>query len=320
MITVTDIGNIPGVRIGSWENRLAGTGCTVIIAEKGAPTGVDVRGGAPGTRETDALDPVNLVDRVHGVVLAGGSAFGLDAAGGVMQYLEERNIGFDVGVTKVPIVTGAVLFDLLCGGFEVRPDKAAGYEAALASESNTFEEGSHGAGTGATVGKVKGMGYAMKGGLGTFCFEKEGLMVGAVAVVNAYGNVVDPFRDIYLAGVLDETRRAIIDAEALVIERNFSERNAFEGNTSLAVVITNGKFDKTQAKKIAQMAHNGFARTLRPAHTQFDGDSIFAMSVGEVSADLNAVGILAADAVAHAVNKAVKAADSIHGIPCHRDI
>lgn len=320
MIKVTEITGIPGVRIGNWEDRRAGTGCTVVIAPEGAPAGVDVRGGAPGTRETDLLDPVNLVDRVHGVFMAGGSAFGLDAAAGIMAYLEEQGIGFETGVAKVPIVTGAVLFDLAYGSPSVRPGKAQGYAAAKASETGGFREGSYGAGAGATVGKIMGMSRAMKSGMGSFCFETGGLLVGAVAAVNAYGNVFDPQRNLYLAGVLDEDRRNILDAEDLIVRRNSPDHNAFEGNTSIAIVITNGKFDKTRCRKIAQMAHNGFARTLRPSHTQFDGDSIFAMSVGSVPADLNTVGILAADAVAHAVRKAVKSADSLLGMPCHKDV
>ena len=320
MISTTDIKNMPGVRIGSWEDRQAATGCTVVIAENGAPAGVDVRGGAPGTRETDLLDPVNLVDRVHAVFLSGGSAFGLDSAGGIMQYLEERNIGFDVGVTKVPIVTGAVLFDLTYGDFRTRPGKEAGYAAAEASEANCLKEGSYGAGTGATVGKVKGMEYAMKGGLGTFCFEFEGLYVGAVVAVNAFGNIYSPERKEFLAGVLDEGKKTILDAEEIIVGMNNSRNDAFKGNTTIGVVMTNGKFDKAECKKIAQMAHNGLARTIRPSHTQLDGDSIFAMSTGEAEADVSAVGIMAADAVAQAVQRAVKEAESTCGMPSYKDI
>ena len=218
MLKIEDVRKIPGVRIGNWEDENGGTGCTVVIAENGAPTGVDVRGGAPGTRETDLLDPINLVEKVHAVFLAGGSAFGLDAAGGIMQYLEERGIGFDVGVTKVPIVTGAVLFDLTYGDSRVRPGRESGYKACIAAERNDFREGSYGAGTGATVGKAKGMEYAMKGGLGSFCYEKDGLMVGAIVAVNALGNIWDPQKNEYLAGVLCDDRKSISDAEKLIIE------------------------------------------------------------------------------------------------------
>src|SRR6056297_2831660 len=320
MISITDIKNMPGVRIGSWEDRKAATGCTVIIAENGAPTGVDVRGGAPGTRETDLLEPINLVDKVHGVFISGGSAFGLDSAGGIMQYLEERNIGFDVGVTKVPIVTGAVLFDLTFGDFKTRPGREAGYAAAAASEKDDLQEGSHGAGTGATVGKVKGMDYAMKGGLGTFCFESEGLYVGVVVAVNAFGNIYSPESKEFLAGVLDEGKKNILDAEKMIIGMNNFQKDTFKGNTTIGVVMTNGKFDKTECKKIAQMAHNGFARTIRPSHTQMDGDSIFAMSTGQVEADVSVVGIMAAEVVAKAVQRAVKEAESIFGMLSYKDM
>ena len=320
MLKTADIRKIPGIRIGNWEDEEGGTGCTVIISEKGAPTGVDVRGGAPGTRETDLLDPVNLVDKVHAVFLSGGSAFGLDAAGGIMQYLEERDIGFDVGPTKVPIVTGAVLFDLTYGDFKARPDKSSGYKAALASERGDFREGSHGAGTGATVGKARGLQDAMKGGIGSFCFEKEGLMVGALVAVNALGNILDLKSNAYLAGVLSDDRKSILDAEKILLEMNYTKDKEFKGNTTIGVVITNGSFNKTQCKKIAQMAQDGLARTIRPSHTQLDGDSIFAMSSGEISADINTVGILAADAVAQAVQRAVKTAESMHGTPSFKDI
>ncbi len=320
MLKIEDVRKIPGVRIGNWEDENGGTGCTVVIAENGAPTGVDVRGGAPGTRETDLLDPINLVEKVHAVFLAGGSAFGLDAAGGIMQYLEERGIGFDVGVTKVPIVTGAVLFDLTYGDSRVRPGRESGYKACIAAERNDFREGSYGAGTGATVGKAKGMEYAMKGGLGSFCYEKDGLMVGAIVAVNALGNIWDPQKNEYLAGVLCDDRKSISDAEKLIIETVNNDNKEFKGNTTIGLVVTNGKFNKTGCKKIAQMAHDGFARTIRPSHTQMDGDSIFVMSTGEIQADINAVGILAADAVANAVIRGVKEARSLHGMLCNNDM
>ena len=320
MSNVWDVRDIPGIRIGNWEDRNAATGCTVIIAEKGAVTGVDVRGGAPGTRETDLLDPVNLIETVHAVFIPGGSAFGLDAGGGIMRYLEEKGIGFDAGVTKVPIVTGAVLFDLAFGDHKVRPGNEAGYKASRASESGNFKEGSYGAGTGATVGKAKGMEYAMKGGLGSFCYERKGLMVGAVAAANAFGNIIDPKENEYLAGVLSDDREHILNAEKIVLETAGTGKNEFNGNTTIGVIITNGNFDKAQCKKIAQMAQNGIARTIRPSHTQLDGDSIFAMSTGKVEADVSAVGIMAAEAMAKAVQRAVKEAESMFGIPSHKNI
>jgi L-aminopeptidase/D-esterase-like protein len=311
---------IEGIRVGHAEDLKAATGVTVIISEEGATVGVDVRGGAPGTRETDLLDPVNLVDRVHAILLAGGSAFGLDAAAGVMQYLEERGIGFDVQVTKVPIVCGAVLFDLLIGDYRIRPDKEMGYRACLNAGSAECRQGSIGAGAGATVGKILGMGRAMKSGLGLHAIEVEGLKVGALVAVNCLGDVVDPLSGKKLAGPFNEDLRTMSDTEEIMIGAYADKKSLFSGNTTIGVIATNAAFTKAQATKLASMAQNGYARTMRPAHSMYDGDTIFAMSTGGVEADLSVVGLLAARVMERAVVAAVKNAEPLCGLKCYGDL
>lgn len=311
---------IEGIRVGHAQNVAGPTGATVIIAEKGAPTGVDVRGGAPGTRETDLLDPVNLVQEVHAVFLAGGSTFGLDAGAGVAAYLEERGIGFDVAVTRVPIVCGAVLFDLALGDHSIRPDRDMGYQACVNAEKNNPAQGNVGAGTGAMVGKILGKDRAMKGGLGSYAYQIKDLQVGALVAVNCLGDVVDPETGKRLAGVLDQDLKTISNTEAMMIEKFGEEINPFAGNTTIGVVVTNARFTKTGMTKVASMAHNGYARAIRPAHTMYDGDTIFAMSTGDIKADLSAVGVLAADAMGRALVAAVKNARSLCGVPSHTDL
>jgi L-aminopeptidase/D-esterase-like protein len=311
---------IEGIRVGHAEDLKAATGATVIISEQGATVGVDVRGGAPGTRETDLLDPVNLVDKVHAILLAGGSAFGLDAAAGVMQYLEERRIGFDVRVTRVPIVCGAVLFDLLIGDYRIRPDKEMGYRACLNACSAECRQGSVGAGAGATVGKVLGMGRAMKSGLGCHAVQVDGLKVGALVAVNCLGDVVDPLSGKKLAGMLNEDMRTLADTEEIMIGAYADKKSLFSGNTTIGVIATNAAFTKAQATKLASMAHDGYARTMRPAHSLYDGDTIFSMSTGGVEADLSVVGLLAARVMERAVIAAVKNAEPLCGLKCHGDL
>ena len=312
-IAVTDI---EGIRIGHAEDMDALTGCTVLIAEEGGTAGVDVRGGAPGTRETDLLDPVNFVQQIQAVILAGGSAFGLDAATGVMQYLEEQNVGFDVGIMKIPIVCGAVLFDLGIGDHRVRPDREMGYQACLNAVNTGCAEGDVGAGAGASVGKILGVEQSMKSGLGSCCFQAGVLKIGAVVAVNCLGDVIHPKTGTIMAGVLSKDRRTFLNTEKIMIEQ-FAGRNiSFGGNTTIGMVVTNGKFTKSQAGKLASMAHNGFARTMRPSHTMLDGDTIFALTTGEVEADINVAGMLAARAVENAVLRAVLKAKSLGGLPC----
>ena len=307
-------------KVGHAQNLSAGTGCTVVLCESGAVTGVDVRGGAPGTRETDLLDPVNLVQQAHAVLLTGGSAFGLDAAAGVMAFLEERQIGFDVQVTHVPIVCGAALFDLTVGDHQVRPDKYMGYQACSNARQDETSLGNVGAGTGASVGKLLGMARAMKGGLGSFAFQAGDLKVGALVAVNCLGDVLDPVTGQKRAGLLNEDRTGVDDTENEMVDALKPGSNLFAGNTSLGVIVTNADLTKARAAKLASMAHNGFARTMRPAHSMFDGDTIFAMSCGTVAADLSVVGLMAARAMERAVVAAVENTQSLFGLPACRDL
>ncbi len=298
---------VPGIRVGHAQNDEAMTGCTVILCEAGAVGGVDQRGGAPGTRETDLLRPMHRVEQIHGVLLTGGSAFGLDATGGVMRYLEERGIGFDVGVARVPIVPAAVIFDLAIGRADVRPDAAMAYQACLNATSDPVIEGNVGAGTGATVGKILGMQSATKSGVGSACVEiVGGLFVGAIAVVNALGDVIDPHTGEIIAGA----RTADGFADTLQVMQQFQAMSSASSisNTVVGVVATNAKLNKEEVNKVAQMAHDGLARAVRPAHTMYDGDTIFALSTGGVQADVNLIGAFAAEVFAEAIVRGVKAA------------
>ncbi|SHI57642.1 L-aminopeptidase/D-esterase [Desulfatibacillum alkenivorans DSM 16219] len=311
--------DLASIRIGHARNAEAGTGCTVIICDKGATPGVDVRGGAPGTRETDALDPVNLVDKVHAVVLSGGSAFGLDASAGVMAYLEEQGVGFDVGVTKVPIVAQAVLFDLFVGAHNVRPDKAMGLEACQAAKTCNPREGNIGAGTGACVGKLLGMNRAMKSGLGVSMLRQGDLLVGAVMAVNCLGDVVDPKNGAVLAGLLEEDKKSFASTEK-IMAGFYDQDSIFPGNTSIGVVVTNAILQKSQATKIASMSHNGIARTMSPAHTMVDGDTLFVMATGEQKAEPSVVGMMAARAVEQAVVRSVTQTPGAYGLLGYGDL
>jgi L-aminopeptidase/D-esterase-like protein len=310
---------IEGVEVGHAQNLNAATGCTVVLCKNGATAGVDVRGGAPGTRETDLLNPVNMVQKIHAVMLAGGSAFGLDAAAGIMQYLEEKKIGFDVGVTHVPIVCGAVLFDLTIGNPRIRPDKNMGYVACVKAGSKDCPQGNVGAGTGATVGKIMGMDRAMKSGLGCYAVQIDDLKVGALVAVNCLGDVIDPESGEKLASPFNEEGMAPGDTEEIMIKSYADKKNLFGGNTTIGVIATNAAFDKAQATKLASMAQNGYARTMRPAHTMFDGDTIFALSTGNVAADLSVVGLLAARVMERAIVAAIKNTTSLCGLKCYAD-
>jgi len=301
------ITDVRGIEVGHAQDSEALTGCTVILCRKGAVAGVDVRGGAPGTRETDLLDPVNLVQKIHAVVLAGGSAFGLDAASGVMQYLEEKKIGFKTGAAKVPIVPSAILYDLNLGRADVRPDSAMGYRAAASASSDAPVEGNIGAGTGASVGKILGMKRAMKAGLGTASMDIKGIVIGALVAVNAMGDVVDPVNGKLIAGVRSGT--------TLQWMKKNQTRHAPRSNTVIGVIATNAKLTKAEVTKVAQMAQDGIARTIRPAHTMLDGDVIFALSTGAKKADVSTVGAFAAEAMAQAIVRAVKMATPAGGLP-----
>jgi L-aminopeptidase/D-esterase-like protein len=315
-----DIRSIGNAHIGHAQNIDAGTGCTAIIAPTGAIAGVDVRGGAPATRETDLLDPLNMVESIFGVILSGGSAYGLDAAGGVMRFLEERKIGFDVGLGVVPIVCGASLFDLVVGDAGVRPDAQMGYDACVnAFSDQLLEEGNAGAGTGATVGKYMGIERMMKSGIGFYALQTGDLKVGAIVAVNAMGDVVDLQSRKPLAGVLSEDKRALDSTERLILEHYAMKKNVFKGNTTIGCVLTNAVLTKAQACKLASISHNGYSDVIRPVHTMNDGDSIFALAFGEVDADPLAVGVLAREVVARAVNRAVLAARPAFGLKAASD-
>ena len=317
-IPITEIGPI---RIGQTENREAGTGCTVFISDTGMRAGLDVRGGGPASRETQLLNPITAAQRIHGIVLAGGSAFGLGAANGVMRYLEERGIGFDVGVTKVPLVVQSDIFDLTVGDPFVRPDEAMGYEAArTAFEAPNYRDGNFGAGCGATVGKLCGMDRAMKTGAGSYAVEIGKLRIGAVTVLNALGDVFDWKNGERIAGMLTEDRKAFADSPEEMRKSIEDAGNLFARNTTLSVIITNARFHKGSLCKIAGMGHDGYARSIRPVHTSFDGDSIYAVSIGEVEADREVVGLLAAEVVSEAIIRAVRNAESAYGFPAARDI
>lgn len=307
------ITDVPGISVGHATDLKAATGCTVVLCGQGAVGGVDVRGAAPGTRETDLLRPMTLVERVHAVLLTGGSAFGLAAADGVVRYLEERGVGFETGVARVPLVPAAVIFDLAVGDPAVRPTPEMGYAAARAARAGPVEEGSVGAGTGATVGKVLGPASAMKGGVGTWAVGlPDNVVAGALVVVNAFGDVVDDRTGEIIAGARDTTTGMFVNtAQALIAGR---AAPGFVMHSVLAVVATNARLTKDRANKLAQLAHDGLARTIVPVHTMFDGDTTFALSVGDKAADLIALGAAAVQAVAEAVKRAVRLAKGVAGI------
>lgn len=311
-IQITEIENI---RIGHAQDVENATGCTVIICEKGAPAGVDVRGGGPASRETELLRPVADCTGIHALLLSGGSAFGLDAAGGVMEYLEERNIGFDVGITKVPLVCESCLFDLNVASHRIRPDKKMGYEACIQSEQNQPAMGNVGAGTGASVGKLGGIQTAMKSGLGMYAVQLGDLKIGAIVAVNALGDVYDYETGKRLAGMRTKDGKDWADSEQVLYTLYNQKKNLFHQNTTIGTIVTNAKFDKTHMNKIAAMAQNGYARSIRPVHTTADGDSIYALSVGEIEADLNVTGTLAAQVMAEAIKNAVLEAKPAYGLP-----
>jgi len=315
------ITDVSGIRVGHFSHFEALTGCTVILCEAGALAVADIWGTATGTRQMDALSPGHLVDRIDGLCLSGGSAFGLDAAGGVMKFLEEGGKGFDVSITKVPIVPAAVIFDLGIGDHRVHPDAEMGYKACLNARGDLVEEGSVGAGTGATVGKLFGIKRGMKGGIGTASMKsKSGATVGALVVVNAFGDVIDPYSGRILAGArASEKSRGLVDSAKRIMEGVVRKGFGFL-NTTLAIVATDVRLRKEDLKKVARLAHSGLAKTICPLHTTFDGDIIFVLSLGEREADVNTVGILAEVALIHAVMRSVQRADGLGAIPAFKDI
>jgi L-aminopeptidase/D-esterase-like protein len=329
---------VAGLEVGHFTDARRPTGCTVVIARGGAVAGVDVRGASPGTRETELLDPVNAIEKVHAIVLAGGSAFGLDAAGGAMRWLEERGIGATIGAPGegtpafvVPIVPAAILFDLWVGDARIRPDAAAGYAACDAASRDSLAEGNVGAGAGASVGKLFGIGRAMKGGVGTASIEVGGITVAALVAVNAVGDVVDPRSGRVVAGARSEDGKRLVGTMRALRRGELPARlepsHAAGAATTIAVVATDAVLTKAEATKIAQMAHDGLARSIDPVHTMGDGDVVFALGTGASgrSAATTLIGALAAGVLADAVLRAVRAARGIGGnglpdLPCAADL
>lgn len=316
--------DVDGLRVGHFTDSRRPTGCTVVLFDQGAVAGVDVRGSAPGTRETDLLSPINTVERVNALVLSGGSAFGLDTASGVMRFLEESKIGYRVGSIVVPIVPAAILFDLGVGDSKIRPDAQAGYAACHAASKDAPAEGNVGAGAGATVGKMFGMKAAMKSGIGmaSFAIGSSGLVVGALVAVNAMGDVRDRHTGQILAGARAANGQGFLDSMARILAGATLDRANLGGNSTIGIVATNAVLSKREATKVAQMAHDGLARTINPIHTAFDGDTIFAAATGTAAtrADVSTIGAIAAEAVAQAVNRAVLTAASFPGLPAHGDL
>jgi len=319
--SITDVG---GLRVGHFTDSRRPTGCTVVLFEPGAVTGVDVRGSAPGTRETDLLNPINTVERINALVLSGGSAFGLDTASGVMRYLDELKIGYRVGSIVVPIVPAAILFDLGVGDPKIRPGEQAGYAACQAASSSVPREGNVGAGAGATVGKMFGMKAAMKSGIGTasLAIGSSGLIVGAIVAVNAVGDVRHHETNKILAGARAPDGQSFLDTMAQMLAGTTLVKAKQGGNSTIGIVATNAALSKAEATKVAQMAHDGLARTINPIHTAFDGDTIFAAATGSAAAraDASTIGAVAAEAMALAANRAVLTASGLPGLPAHRDL
>lgn len=319
-IGITDIA---GVKVGHHTLEQRPTGCTVVLVEEGAVGGVDVRGFAPGTRETDLLDPVNTVQQIHAISLAGGSAFGLDAASGVVRYLEERGKGLPIGSLRIPIVSAAVLFDLQVGDKpEIRPNSNCGYRAAQNATSGPVPEGNVGAGAGATVGKLLGLDRAMKSGVGTYSVTlPNGIKVGAIVVVNAVGSVVDPKTGNVIAGIRTQNGQELLDIHEVLREGQLSDI-PFGGNTTIGVVATNASLTQAQATQVARMAHDGLARSIVPAHTPIDGDTLFAVATGQLDSQGNLIeiGSLAAEVTSQAIIRAVTYAEGIPSYPALRDL
>ena len=317
-IPVTEVGP---VCIGQTENPGAATGCTVFIAPRGMCAGLDVRGGGPASRESQLLNPLMAAQSIHAIVLAGGSAYGLGAANGVMRYLEQNGIGYDTGYALVPLVVQSDIYDLSVGDASIRPDADMGYEAARrAMEDPNYKDGNYGAGCGATVGKYAGMDYCMKSGIGSYAIQIGELKIGAVVVLNALGDVYDWKTGRQIAGMLNEEKDGLRSTAEYMRQSYAVVDNKFTGNTTICVVFTNARFEKAQLCKIAGMAHDGYARSINPVHTSADGDSIYAVSIGDIAADQDMVGAMAAEVVSEAIIRAVENAEGAYGFPALRDM
>ncbi len=313
------ITDVEGIKVGHAQSYEGMTGCSVIICKEGATGGVDVRGSAPGTRETDLFGATKMIERIHAIVLSGGSAFGLDASGGVMKYLEDNSIGFDVGVTKVPIVASAVLFDLDIGNYSIRPDFNMGYIAAQSASSKESRQGNIGCGLGATVGKILGSRGAMKSGLGSASLKVGDLVVSALVGVNAFGDIYDYKSNEQIAGVYDYKNGVMLNTieilKSMIIKPEFNQKN-----TTIGIIATNAVLNKAQANKVSEMAHDGYARSINPIHTMFDGDTIFTMATNKVESDVSLVGTLGAEAMSMSIYNAVINAQGHEAIISYNDI
>ena len=313
--------DIQPLRIGQVENAEAATGMTVLISDQGMRAGLDVRGGGPASRDSQLLNPLMAAQVIHAVVLSGGSAYGLGAANGVMKYLEEKDIGFDTGVAKVPLVAQSDIFDLSVGSSKVRPDSEMGYAAAKAAfETPNYRDGNYGAGCGASVGKAGGMETAVKTGVGSYAVQIGELKVGAIVVLNALGDIFDWKTGRQIAGLLSQDKSELVSTMEVLCRSIEVVDNKFTGNTTISVIITNAHFEKAQLCKIAGMGHDGYARSINPVHTSADGDSIYAVSVGEVAADQDLVGALGAEVISEAIIRAVSSADSAYGLPSAKEL
>ena len=313
--------DIQPLRIGQVENTEAATGMTVLISDEGMRAGLDVRGGGPASRDSQLLNPLMAAQVIHAVVLSGGSAYGLGAANGVMKYLEEKDIGFDTGVAKVPLVAQSDIFDLSVGSSKVRPDSEMGYAAAKAAfETPNYRDGNYGAGCGASVGKAGGMETAVKTGVGSYAVQIGELKVGAIVVLNALGDIFDWKTGRQIAGLLSQDKSKLVSTMEVLCRSIEVVDNKFTGNTTISVIITNAHFEKAQLCKIAGMGHDGYARSINPVHTSADGDSIYAVSVGEVAADQDLVGALGAQVLSEAIIRAVSSADSAYGLPSAKEL
>ena len=313
-----DIKDINGFKIGNAQDENGGTGVTTVICEKGAVAGVDVRGGGPATRETDLLKSENLVDKIHAVCLSGGSAYGLEAASGVMNYLEEKGVGFDVGVTVVPIVCSASLFDLVVGDKNARPNREMGYKCADNAFNNNFMEGNLGAGKGATVGKFLGVEKAMKSGIGAKAAKVGNIKAGAIVAVNALGDIYD--KGIQIAGIYDKDKGTLINTEEIMIGKGEENVNVFSGNTTISCFLTNVKMTKANCNKLASILHDGYARAIKPVHSSFDGDTIFVMSTCEVEGAFDSLAVMGTKLMEEAIVSGMKKAKSEYGFIAMEDI
>ncbi len=317
-ISITDIDPL---LIGQTENKDSGTGCTVLLCKDGMRAGLDVRGGGPASRESQLLNPLMSAQKIHAIVLAGGSAYGLGTANGVMSYLEEQKIGYDTGYALVPLVAQADIYDLSVGSSTIRPTPEMGYKAAeQAFKEPNYKDGNYGAGCGASVGKAAGMDYSMKTGIGSYAIQIGDLKIGAVVVLNSLGDIYDWRTGEQIAGLLTEDKKSLRSTMEYMSASTESKDNKFTGNTALAVVVTNAEFDKSQLCKIAGMAHDGYARSINPVHTSADGDSIYAVSVGDITADQDLIGSLGAEVVSEAIVRAVYSSEGAYGLPSAADL